>query len=363
MAKDYYQVLGIDKNASQDDVKKAFRKLAHKYHPDKSDGDAAKFKEINEAYSVLGDEKKRNEYNTYGRTFNDAGGPQGGGFGGNGFGFDWSTFTGGSQGGVEFDLGNLGDLFGDFFGGGRSRQKRGKDIQIDVDLTFDESIFGVEKKVKITKSSVCSTCKGSRGMPGSAQKTCGTCNGKGKIHETKNSFMGALSSVRTCSSCYGSGKIPEQQCTKCKGTGVHKEPVELTIAIPAGVEDGEMVRMAGNGEAISGGASGDLYVKLHVKRHPSLRKSGYNLVTDLSLKLTTALLGGEYEVETLEGPLTVKIPQGITHGETLRVRGKGVPQEGRDTRGDLLINITVEIPQKLSKKVHALIEQLKSEGL
>lgn len=357
MAKDYYNILGIERNASQDDIKKAFRKLAHKYHPDKNSGDSEKFKEINEAYSVLGDEKKRAEYNTYGKTFSDA---QGAG----GFGFDWSNM-GGTHGGVEFDFGNLGDIFGDFFGGNRARQKRGKDIQIDIRLTFEESIFGAERTVNLHKTSTCDTCKGTKAAPGSNQKTCATCNGKGKVHETRNSFIGSFSSVKTCSACHGSGKIPEKPCDTCKGAGVLKKQQPITIAIPTGVEDGEMVRLAGMGEAIPDGVPGDLYARLHVAHHGTLRKVGMNLVTDLSVKLTTALLGGEYVMKTLDGDITVKIPQGITHGETLRVRNKGVPAErnNKDKRGDLLINISVEIPQKISKKAQKLIEELKGEGL
>ncbi|HRH25896.1 MAG TPA: molecular chaperone DnaJ [Candidatus Paceibacterota bacterium] len=351
MAKDYYQTLGIDKNASQDEVKKAFRKLAHKYHPDKSDGDAAKFKEINEAYSVLSDDKKRQQYDTYG-----SGGPGGGGF-------DWSNMAGGFGGqGVEFDFGNIGEIFGDFFGGGRQRTKRGHDISIDIELTFEESIFGTERKVSLNKTSVCDTCKGTRAAPGTNVKTCSTCNGKGKVQETRQTFIGAMSSVKVCTACSGTGKIPETPCGTCKGAGVFKRTEDITIKIPSGVEDGEMVRLPGGGEAVAGGQSGDLYAKLHVEEHETLRKAGNNLVTDRAIKLTTAILGGEETINTLDGDMDVKIPQGITHGETLRVRGKGVPMES-GKRGDLLINIAVDIPAKLSKKASKLIEELKEEGI
>ncbi len=359
--KDYYETLGVDKSASQDDIKKAFRKLAHKYHPDKQGGDANRFKEVNEAYSVLSDDKKRAEYNAYGKTFNDAGGAgfnPGEGFGG----FDFSGAGFGGAEGVEFDLG---DIFGQFFGGaGRSqtRTKRGSDISIDIELTFQEAIFGVERKIILNKTSVCEVCTGSGAEPGTEVKTCPTCNGKGKIHETKNSFLGSFSTVRPCTTCNGLGKVPTHKCKKCHGAGVVKQQEEIAIKIPGGINDGEMIRLTGGGEAVAGGIAGDLYIKVHVKKHPTFRKEGANIVMDLNIKLTTALLGGEYSVDTLDGPITLKIPAGIEFNEILRIKGKGVPAE-KNKRGDLLIKIHIQIPNKLSKGGAKLVEELKKEGI
>ena len=360
MAKDYYATLGVEKNASQEDIKKAFRKLAHKYHPDKNGGDAGKFKEISEAYSVLGDEKKRGEYNTYGRTFSE-GGPQGGpgGQGAGGFGFDFSGFNG--QGFQDFDLG---EIFGEFFGGGQGRQRvsRGRDISIDVELTFSESIFGVERKILLNKTSVCETCKGNGGEPGTEMKTCATCNGKGSIHETRRSLLGSFTSNKICHECRGTGKIPKEKCHTCRSAGVVKKEQEITVRIPAGIENGEVIRLTGGGEAIQNGISGDLYIKIHVKTHSTFIKDGSNLVMNLNIKLSTALLGGEYTIQTLDGDITIKVPAGVSIGEVLRVKGKGVPTDGRH-RGDLLIKLTIQIPQKLSRNAQKLVEELKKEGM
>lgn len=358
--KDYYQILGVDKKASKDDIKKAFRKLAHKYHPDKQEGDATKFKEASEAYSVLSDDKKRMEYDTYGRVFSEGGGAGQSGFGG--FeGFDFSNFAG--QAGAWQDL-DLGDIFGEFFGGGgaRERTRRGRDISIDIELTFAEAVFGVERKVLLNKTSTCSVCHGTGGEPGTEMKTCATCNGKGKIKETRRSFIGTFTTTRTCPECSGSGQIPKERCKNCKGQGVVRKQEEITIKIPAGIDDGEMIRLSRAGEAVSGGVPGDLYVKLHVGRHPTLRKEGTDLVSDLNIKLTTALLGGEYTVQTLDGDIALKIPAGVTHGEILRVKGKGVPIE-KGKRGDLLVKVHIQFPHKLSRSAQKLIEELKKEGI
>jgi molecular chaperone DnaJ len=361
MAKNYYETLGVDKKASKDDIKKAFRKLAHQYHPDKTGGDSTKFKEASEAYAVLSDDKKRAEYDTYGKTFSESGGfnPGAGGFGGFG-GFD---FSGMGAEGVEFDLG---DIFGQFFGGSRgasqARPKRGSDISIDVEISFSEAIFGAERKVILSKTSVCDACEGSGGEPGTTTKTCPTCNGKGKVHETRSSLLGTFSTVRQCSTCNGAGKVPEVKCKKCHGLGVTKKQEEISIKIPAGINDGEMIRLGGAGEAVAGGAPGDLYIKVHVKKHPTFRKEGFNIVMDLNIKLSTALLGGEYDIQTLDGDIKLKIPSGITIGEILRVKGKGVPYE-RNKRGDLLVKIHIQLPTKLSKHAAKLIEDLKKEGI
>jgi molecular chaperone DnaJ len=356
MSKDYYKILGVEKNASQDEIKKAFRKLAHEHHPDKQGGNDAKFKEANEAYSVLGDEKKRKQYDTFGSA-----GMGGGGFNPNDFGgFDFSGFQGGfGNGGVEFDLG---DMFGDIFGGGRQRTRRGSDIQVDIDITFEESIFGVQKSITLNKTSVCAECAGSGAKKGSKLKTCHTCAGKGKVVEVKRSIIGAFQTTRTCDTCHGTGKEPEEKCPVCHGSGVHKRNQEIQVKIPAGVEDGEMVRLPGAGEAVIGGTAGDLYIKLHVPEHPIWSKEGHNLVTDLDVKLSDALLGSVYNLRTLDGDIALKIPEGVSHGEILRVKGKGVPSS-KHHRGDALVRISVVMPKKLSKDAKRAIEELKKQGL
>lgn len=367
MKKDYYEILGVEKSANTEEIKKAFRKLAHKYHPDKGGGDAGKFKEASEAYSVLSDEKKRAEYDAYGKSWNGSGaGPQGGGFQGEEDfdGFDFSGFAGqAAQGQGGFQDFDLGDIFGDLFGGGRRREtKRGRDISIDLEISFSESVFGVERKILITKTSVCGECKGGGAKAGSETMTCDICNGKGRIHETKRSIFGTFSTQKECANCHGTGKIPREKCHKCRGAGVARSEEEIVVKIPSGVDDGEMVRLGGAGEAVRGGMAGDLYIKLHVEKHPTFRKEGSNLLTDLNVKLTQAILGGEITIKTLDGNLILKIPEGVTHGEILRVRGKGVPT-GRNSRGDIMIKINIQIPTKLSKTAKKLVEELKKEGV
>jgi molecular chaperone DnaJ len=358
MAKNYYDILGVDKKASKDEIKKAFHKLAHKYHPDKTGGDSSKFKEVTEAYSILSDEKKRAEYDSYGRVFSGGGGgPQGGAQG-----FDFNDFA--SQGGFQgFDDLNLGDIFSEFFGGGMGvRQNRGSDISIEIRLTFKEAIFGINRTVKIAKTSTCDTCKGNGAKKGSELVTCSTCNGKGNIHENRRSFFGTVTTNRACTTCHGTGKIPKEKCDVCKGVGVVHKQEEISLDIPAGIEDGEVMRLTGLGEAVPHGTPGDLYVKIRVEPHKLFRKEGVNLTTDFTVKLSDALLGTEYAIETLDGPITVKIPELVSFGEVLRVKGKGVPYD-RNKRGDLLIRITISMPQKLNKKGKELISELKKEGL
>lgn len=357
MAKNYYEILGVEKKASTDDIKKAFRKLAQKHHPDKG-GDEAKFKEITEAYAILADDKKRREYDSYGQTFAGGAGPQG--FGG----FDPSQFSGFGQGGVEFDLSDLFGGFGDIFGGqgGGKRAKRGRDISIDVEISFKDSVFGTKRSVLLTKVGKCDTCEGKGAKPGTQMENCTTCNGAGRIHETRDSVLGAFTSVRTCPQCEGAGKIPKEKCAACAGRGVLRKEMEIKLEIPAGIDNGEMIRMPGQGEAVKAGMSGDLYVKVHVKPHAVFRKEGLNLIMTMPVKLTDALLGTSVSVTTLEDKvLDVKIPVMTKTEEILRVRGKGVKQDG--VEGDLLIHLNATLPKKLSGKAKKAIEDLKSEGL
>jgi molecular chaperone DnaJ len=361
--KDYYKVLGVAKNASKDEIKKAFHKLAHKYHPDKKTGDAAQFKEIGEAYSVLSDDRKRAEYDAYGRVFQGGqGGPQQGGF--QGFdmgGFDFSQFQGANGfGDMAFDLG---DLFGDLFqGGGRNRVRRGRDISIDIEISFRDSVFGTTRKVLISKIAACQTCTGTGAARGSATITCQTCGGSGKLHEAKNSFFGTFSTVKMCDRCFGVGTVPEKPCQTCRGGRVMKREEEISVTIPAGVSGGEMIRLTGAGEAVPNGVPGDLYVKIHTKDDPKFRKEGKNLVTTLSVKLTDALLGSEYSLTSVDGQIAVEIPAGVKFGEYIRIKGKGIPIEGT-RRGDLLVKIEITMPAKLSKKAREAIEHLREEGI
>lgn len=357
MAKNYYETLGVDKKATQDDIKKAFRKLAQKHHPDKG-GDEAKFKEITEAYSVLSDERRRREYDSYGQTFAGGGG-QGG------FGFDPSQFQGGF-GGVEFDLNDLFEGFGDIFGGGmgrgRTRMRRGRDISVDIEVTFKESILGGKRSVLISKVDKCEVCQGSGAKPNTEMETCKTCNGAGRIHETRQTVMGTIQTQSVCPTCEGSGKVPKEKCENCHGHGVLKREAEINIDIPRGIDGGEMIRMPGLGEAVKGGVSGDLYVKVHVKPHPAFRKEGPNLVMDMPIKFTDALLGTTVTITTIDDKqLEVKIPAMTKTEETLRLRGKGVRYD--DGAGDLLIKVSAILPKKLSAKAKKAIEELKSEGL
>jgi molecular chaperone DnaJ len=363
MPKNYYEILGVDKKATNDDVKKAFRKLAQKYHPDKG-GSEEKFKEITEAYSILSDEKKRREYDSYGQTFPGGTGPSGmGGQGFNAGGFDFSNFHGFNGGGVEFDFSDLfGGMEGAFGGGRGGRGKQGRDISIDIEIPFKESVLGGKRSVLITKVSTCEICEGSGAKPKTEMETCTTCNGAGRIHETRDSVLGAFTSVRTCPNCDGIGKVPKEKCANCGGRGVVRKEEEMKITIPRGIDNGEMIRMPGQGEAVKGGRAGDLYVKIHVQSHPTFRKEGANLVMNLPIKLTDALLGTSVSVTTIDGKqLEVKVPAMQNTEETLRVRGKGVAYDSGT--GDLLIRVTASLPRKLSGKAKKAIEELKSEGL
>lgn len=354
--KDYYKILGVDKNASQDEIKKAFRALAHKHHPDKG-GDAEKFKEASEAYQTLSDEKKRQQYDTYG----SAGPNQG--FGGQG-GFDYSGFQGGFGGqGFEGNI-DLNDIFGDFFGGGRRREqaRRGRDIAVDLEISFSEAVFGVEEKVRITKTAQCDTCNGSGSKPGSKMKECSHCKGKGRTQETVRTILGSFAQERECETCHGSGKVPEDKCLTCKGAGVLRKEEEITIRVPAGIQNGEQVRLTGAGEVIQNGKPGDLYVRIHVAPHKVFRREGYSLVMTLPVKLTDAILGAEYPVQTLDGEIKLKIPKGVSSGEILRVKSKGVPMDAK-RRGDLFIKLEVKTPAKLSRAAEKLVEELKKEGI
>src|SRR3990167_2045301 len=326
--KDYYQILGLQKGASKDEVKKAFRKLAAQYHPDKKTGNEEKYKEITEAYAVLGDDKKKAEYDTYGHAFNGGGGGQAGGFGG----FNWADFAG-QQGfngqGFEFDIS---DIFENFGFGGQARQNRGRDISIEINLSFKEAVFGSTRKVLVTKNSTCVECKGTGGKPEAGTTTCTTCNGQGKLRETRQSIMGSFTTVRECNVCMGRGQVPKERCGHCAGAGIKRAQEEIEINVPSGVET-----------------------------HNTIKRDGTTLFTTLPIKLTDALLGGDYKIETLDGVIELKVPAGVSHGELLRVKERGVPTERG--RGDFMVRINIEMPKKMSRKAQKLVEELREEGI
>lgn len=353
MAANYYNILGVDRNASPDEIKKAFRKKAQQYHPDKASGDEAKFKEVNEAYTVLKDKKKRAQYDQFGQA-GAGGNPFGGGQGG----FDFSGFGGAD--GVEFDLG---DLFGGMFGGGGRRQKRGRDISVDIELTFEEAVFGVEKEIHVTKPSVCDVCDGSRATPGTRLTKCVTCDGQGKVRRMQQTPLGQIATASPCADCMTTGEVPEVPCSKCRGSGVAESEKKFTVSVPPGVSTGEMMRMTGNGEAVPGGQTGDLYIRIHVARHKVFVQENENLRMQLTLPLTDILLGATHEIKTLDGTVTMKIPAGTHFSEVLRIKGKGVPSARGRHRGDILVDLNVIIPTKLTKQQRQLLAELQDTGL
>ncbi|MFH0755198.1 MAG: DnaJ C-terminal domain-containing protein [bacterium] len=364
--KNYYKILGIEKNANKEEIKKAFRKLAHEYHPDKG-GNAEKFKEASEAYSVLSDDNKRTQYDTYGST-GSAGYSGAGGFNeghnqyqqGRGFeGFDFSGFQGGQN--IDFDLE---DILSNFFGGGYSSKKttkKGRDISVDLEISFSESIFGVEKNIRFTKNSKCKICDGT-GAEGETVIHCSNCGGQGKVQETKRSFLGNMITEKICEFCEGSGKIPKKKCSVCSGLGIIRKEESFSVKIPADINDGETLKMSGTGESVKNGKSGDLYIKIRVNKNSLFKKEGKNLITELNIKLTDAVLGAKYNLKTLDGDIELKIPEGVEFGQILRVRGKGVPIN-LEKRGDLLIKINFKIPTRLSKQAKKDFENLRGEGI
>lgn len=367
MSKDYYKILGVEKNASQDDIKKAFRKLAHKHHPDKKGGDEAKFKEVNEAFQVVGDENKRKQYDQFGADF-----AQQGGFGG---GMNWEDFMnatrsggGGFQGNVNFGGIDLGDLFGDMFGfgGGRrtqsSRQRRGNDIQIDVELQFREAVFGVEKEIFLTKNNPCDVCSGSGAEPGSSTKTCPDCNGQGQVRHVQQTILGAMQQVVTCSTCQGVGKVPEKMCKHCGRDGMVRNESNYKVKIPAGISEGEAIRLTGKGEAAgTGGVSGDLFVRVHVRPEKGFERDGDDIYTEVIISYPQAVLGDKVEINTLEGLKKLVIPEGTQPHQQFKLKDLGVPHLHHHGRGDQYVKVFVDVPKKISRKGRKLLEELREE--
>jgi len=344
--KDYYDILGVARGASTDEIKKAYRKLAHQFHPDKNGGNEQKFKEVSEAYQVLSNDQKRTQYDQFGRAGADAGG------------WDFGSFRGFED--IDMDMG---DVFETFFGrgGAGSRTRRGRDISIDVEIPFAEAAFGTDRRVLIRKRATCDVCKGSGKEAGSAEHSCSRCHGSGTIRDTKRSFFGSFTQVVECSTCKGRGKVPEKKCHQCHGEEVAVKSEEIHIVIPPGIENGEVVRIAGKGEAASNSEAGDLYVKIHVLPHAVFRRMKHDLVMKLEIPLSGALIGGAETVVTLDGSIKVKIPQGVADGEILKVQGKGIPRED-GSRGDLLIGVKIKMPKKITPALKTLIAELQKEG-
>lgn len=363
--KDYYKILGINRNASDDEIKKAFRTLAHKHHPDKQGGDAAKFKEANEAYQVLSDKTKRAQYDQFGSEFVNqpgAGGGAGGPFGGFGQSGQGFEFNFGNMEDLGDLFGGMGDMFGFGGGGGRGRSKhqRGSDVAVDAEITLEEAAAGVTRSFRLNKLSACETCGGNGAAAGSKLHDCAACNGSGQVRSVQRTILGAIQTMSACTDCHGAGKKPEKPCGTCHGTGVHKRTEELTISIPAGIDDGQSIRVSGRGEAAPhGGASGDLYVRVHVAPHKFLERDGETIFSRITISFPLAALGGEARTHTLGGEVTIKIPEGIQSGESIRLRGKGIAYRGGS--GDHIVRVTVETPKKVSRTTRKLLEQLDEE--
>ncbi|MCX6784864.1 MAG: molecular chaperone DnaJ [Candidatus Komeilibacteria bacterium] len=370
MTKDYYKILGIDKNATEDQVKKAFRTKAHEHHPDKSGGNEAKFKEVNEAYQVLGNKEKRSQYDQFGTTFDQAG--MGGSGGGQGFG----GFGGFQQGGyrtqdMNFDFGDLGDIFGDVFGFGggsrgttRSKGKRGHDVEVDLQIEFVEAVFGVIKTIELKKLDQCNRCHGNGAEPGSAIETCKTCNGSGQVTQTQQTFLGAIRQTVVCSECSGEGKKISKPCQECGGRGVSKKLSSVKITIPAGIEDGQSLKLSSQGEAgLKGGGNGDLYIRVRVKAHPTFHRQGNEIRIKYALAYSLAALGGKVRVPTLDGEVELKIPSGTASGQQFVLKNLGVPYLQRSGRGNQVVEVFIAPPKSLNRQQKKLLEELEKEGL
>lgn len=365
MAKDYYETLGVDRSASADEIKAAYRKLAKQYHPDMNKGDesaAEKFKEINEAYQVLSDEEKRRQFDTFGTA--GPGGPGGtGGFGGGGFDFNF-----GGGGGFEDILnsifgGGFGGGFGDAFAGGAGAQQtarrgpqRGSTIRLQMRITFDEAAFGTTKDVTFSRVESCKECAGSGAKPGTGSHTCERCGGSGQVRTEQRSIFGTVASVEECPDCHGKGTVPDEACSACRGTGTITRKVREHIDIPAGVDSGQVLTLRGQGNAgENGGPPGDLMIVISVKPSRLFRRVGYDLELELSINMAEAALGTEVEVPTLDGKVRYRIPEGTQSGSVFRLKNLGVQHLHSPQKGDLYIRVNVVIPKRLSEKQKKLL--------
>lgn len=346
--RDYYEVLGVPKNADEAALKKAYRTLAKKYHPDSNPGDAEaekKFKEASEAYSVLSDPEKRRQYDQFGHAAFEGGAGGGAGFGG----FDFSGA----------DMGDIfGDFFGDIFGGGRSRSSqyngpmRGANVRAAIRLTFEEAVFGCEKEIEINFKEECSKCHGTGAKPGTSPETCPKCNGKGKIMYTQQSFFGQVQNVQTCPECGGKGKVIKEKCPDCYGSGYVTKKKKIKVTIPAGIDNGQSVRCAGGGEpGVNGGERGDLLVEAVVSQHPVFKRQDTSIFSTVPISFATAALGGPIRIRTVDGEVEYEVKAGTQTDTRVRLRGKGVPSlRNRNVRGDHYVTLVVQVPERLNEE-------------
>lgn len=353
--RDYYEVLGVSKDASADELKKAFRRKAVELHPDKQGGDEAKFKEANEAYEVLKDASKRQRYDQFGHA-----GVGGGTAGGNPF----EGFGGAGAQGMHFDFGDmgLGDIFSSFFGGGTQqrggrRQTRGRDVETQVEISFEQAVFGTEVTLDLNLEDTCEHCKGTTVEPGYELKTCDECKGTGQVVHVTKTIFGNIQQATICPTCRGVGKVPEKVCTVCKGKGTQSKRGNVTLKIPAGVDDGATIRLREHGEAIANGPKGDLYVNLRVKPHKKFTREGDLILSEEHISMVDAALGTEIDVDTVDGQVRMKIPAGTQSGSDFKLSGHGVPHIRSDSRGAHIVTVTVDTPTNLSKKQKELLEE------
>ena len=360
MAKrDYYEVLGINKDASPDEIKKAFRRAAIQYHPDKQGGDEEKFKEVNEAYEVLKDASKRQRYDQFGHA--GVGGAAGGGNPFEGFGG-----AGGQN--VHFDFGDLGlgDIFESFFGGGgpqgQQRQARGRDVEARVEISFEDAVFGTEVSVHLNLDDICEHCKGTTAEPGHDLKTCDTCNGAGQVVSQVRTVFGNIQQATVCPTCKGAGKVPVKVWTVCDGKGTQRRAPDVKLQIPAGIDDGATIRLREHGEAIANGPKGDLYVNVRVKPHKHFTREGDLILSEEHVSMVDAALGTEIDVQTVDGPIRMKVPAGTQSGTDFKLSNHGVPHLRGTTRGAHIVTIVVDTPTKLTKKQQELLQEFDQVG-
>jgi molecular chaperone DnaJ len=359
MAKrDYYEVLGVGKDASADEIKKAFRRKAIELHPDKQGGDEVKFKEVNEAYEVLKDSSKRQRYDQFGHA----------GVGGSAAS-DGNPFGGGFNGqNVNFDFGDmgLGDIFGSFFGGGQpgggrqQRQARGKDVETRIEVSFEQAVFGTEVDLRLNLEDTCSHCKGTTAEPGYELKTCDTCKGSGQVVTATRTIFGNIQQAMVCPTCKGTGKIPEKVCTVCHGKGTERRTQNIQLKVPAGIDDGATIRLREHGEAVANGPKGDLYVHVRVKAHKLFTREGDLILSEAHIGMVEAALGTEIDVDTVDGKVRMKVPSGTQSGTDFKLSGHGVPHIRSESRGPHIVTIVVDTPTKLTKQQKELLEQFES---
>ncbi|HET9098472.1 MAG TPA: molecular chaperone DnaJ [Candidatus Saccharimonadales bacterium] len=357
MAKrDYYEILGVSKSASADEIKKAYRRAAIEHHPDRG-GDEEKFKELSEAYEVLKDDQKRKRYDQFGHAGvgGNSGNPFGGGFGGQNVNFDFG------------DLG-LGDIFSSFFGGGfggqsgPQRQARGRDVEAGVEISFEQAVFGTEVDLSLNLEDNCEHCKGTTVEPGYELKKCDQCEGTGQVVTVARTIFGNIQQASVCPKCHGSGKIPEKVCSVCKGKGTQTKRQTITLKIPAGVDDGATIRLREHGEAIANGPKGDLYINIRVKPHKHFTREGDIILSEEHVSMIDAALGAEIDVQTVDGPVRMKVPPGTQSGSDFKLSNHGVTHMKGDSRGPHIVTILVDTPTRLSRKQRQLLEELKLES-